>query len=45
MDLSKDFLDVYHDVIPLLAGRNPKAAGRLQEYFRQRFLKRIGGKL
>lgn len=41
VDLSKDYVDVYNDVIPLLARWNPRATRRLQEYFRQRFLKRI----
>ena len=45
IDLYKDYLDVYHDVIPLIAGRNPKATGKLQDYFRQRFLRRVERKL
>lgn len=45
VDLSKDFVDVYHDVIPLLAGRNPKATRRLQGYFERRFLGKIERKL
>lgn len=45
IELYKDYLDVYHDVIPLLARGNPRATRKLQEYLRQRFLKRIERKL